>query len=97
MKFLDGTPAPKSYSEPLAKLLSEAADGDPGELGEISELVENKVSFNERCNCDPFNLVFSYSATEDHKAVTLGYDFLGGAIDQNGKEVHVFQMKKLTL
>ena len=36
MRFLDGTPVPKDYAKAIAKLVSDAADGDPGELDEAA-------------------------------------------------------------
>lgn len=38
MKFLDGTPVPESYARAVAKLVREAANGDPGEEGEAEVL-----------------------------------------------------------
>jgi hypothetical protein len=36
MKFLDGTPVPPEYAGSVAKMVREAADGDPGEEGELN-------------------------------------------------------------
>lgn len=39
MRFLDGTPVPQDYAKAIARLVSDAADGDPGELGEVEDAI----------------------------------------------------------
>jgi len=47
MKFLDGSPVPDDYSKAVAKLVREAADGDPGEENE--PVREDEPTEQDRC------------------------------------------------
>jgi hypothetical protein len=53
--------------------------------------------FEQRCNSEVMNLLFSYSGIEDKVAVSKGFTFLGAGHDEHGNEVHVFQMTALLI
>ena len=53
------------------------------------------VSFETRINPDSGNILFSYSVDEDNKATALGFEFMGAAKDQSGREVHAFRKTPL--
>lgn len=39
MRFMDGTRVPDDYAKAISRLVSDAADGDPGELGEVKAAI----------------------------------------------------------
>lgn len=53
-------------------------------------------AFEARRQQETVNILFSYTVQEDHMAALHGYKFLGAGYDDNGNEVHVFELKQLT-
>jgi len=54
-----------------------------------------RKTFEERIHQDVMNLLFSYSVKDDFEAEKRGYKFYGAGYDNEGNEVHVFELKEL--
>ena len=54
------------------------------------------MDYEQRRNQNVMNMLFSYGPKEDDMAASHGYIFLGAAFDDNGKEVHVFELMSLS-